>query len=70
MRHPGYLGLIVGMLSSPPALGSWVSMIPAIVFVGVILHRTVTEDRFLQANLPGYSEYSASVRFRLLPGVW
>ncbi|MEK6797843.1 MAG: isoprenylcysteine carboxylmethyltransferase family protein [Planctomycetota bacterium] len=70
VRHPGYLGLIVGMLSSPPALGSWVSMIPAIVFVGVILHRTVTEDRFLQANLPGYSEYSASVRFRLLPGVW
>jgi protein-S-isoprenylcysteine O-methyltransferase Ste14 len=28
------------------------------------------EDRFLHQQLPGYSEYAATVRSRLLPGVW
>ena len=29
-----------------------------------------TEDRILQAELPGYRDYAARVRWRLLPGVW
>jgi protein-S-isoprenylcysteine O-methyltransferase Ste14 len=28
------------------------------------------EDRALQQELPGYTEYSRTVRYRLLPGVW
>jgi protein-S-isoprenylcysteine O-methyltransferase Ste14 len=28
------------------------------------------EDRMLHAQLPGYAEYAARVRFRLIPGVW
>jgi protein-S-isoprenylcysteine O-methyltransferase Ste14 len=32
--------------------------------------RTSLEDRFLQENLPGYADYAARVRYRLLPGVW
>jgi protein-S-isoprenylcysteine O-methyltransferase Ste14 len=32
--------------------------------------RTSREDRTLQAQLDGYREYQARVRWRLLPGVW
>jgi protein-S-isoprenylcysteine O-methyltransferase Ste14 len=32
--------------------------------------RTRLEDRFLQANLPGYKEYARQVRYRLFPGIW
>ena len=32
--------------------------------------RTALEDRTLQAEFAGYVEYSARVRFRLVPGVW
>jgi protein-S-isoprenylcysteine O-methyltransferase Ste14 len=28
------------------------------------------EDRTLQADLIGYSDYARRVRFRLLPGIW
>jgi len=30
----------------------------------------VTEDRVLQAELPGYGDYARRVRWRLLPGIW
>jgi protein-S-isoprenylcysteine O-methyltransferase Ste14 len=32
--------------------------------------RTVLEDRTLQAELPGYREYTQEVRYRLVPGIW
>jgi hypothetical protein len=28
------------------------------------------EERFLLRELPGYAEYTARVRFRLIPGIW
>ncbi len=28
------------------------------------------EDEFLSENLPGYPDYRARVRHRLLPGIW
>ena len=45
----------------------------AVVAVGVIVVtalRTAMEDRALQEELPGYREYAARVRWRLVPGVW
>jgi protein-S-isoprenylcysteine O-methyltransferase Ste14 len=30
----------------------------------------VLEDKTLQAELDGYKDYAARVRYRLLPGVW
>ena len=35
-----------------------------------LLHRAITEDRILQVELTGYSDYAARVRWRLLPGIW
>ncbi len=32
--------------------------------------RTALEDRTLHEKLPGYAEYAAQVRYRLVPGVW
>lgn len=54
----------------PFLLGSWVSLIP--IMAGVALHvvRTALEDRTLLAELPGYDDDAARVRYRLVPGVW
>jgi protein-S-isoprenylcysteine O-methyltransferase Ste14 len=32
--------------------------------------RTALEDRMLQAELPGYADYTHQVPQRLLPGIW
>ena len=70
VRHPGYAGVAPGMLCSGLALGSWVSVLPAAVFAGLIIGRAAVEDRFLHQNLDGYATYAAAVRYRLVPGVW
>ena len=46
------------------------AFVPGNVLVGFAFRRVVVEDRFLAAHLPGYREYAARVRYRLLPGIW
>lgn len=70
VRHPGYLGSIIVTLATPTLLGSQWAMFVAYLLVPVIMVRTHLEDRMLLAELPGYREYAARVRYRLFPGVW
>jgi protein-S-isoprenylcysteine O-methyltransferase Ste14 len=70
VRHPGYVGAIVAMLGAPLMLGSFWALIPAVLTLAIYVLRTALEDRTLQAELPGYTEYTQRVRYRLLPGVW
>jgi protein-S-isoprenylcysteine O-methyltransferase Ste14 len=70
MRHPGYVGFAGWMLSTPLLLASTRAFVPAIISVVLLVIRTALEDRTLHEELPGYAEYAARVRFRLIPGVW
>jgi len=70
VRHPMYAGYLLWTLATPVALGSWPALAPAAVMAAAMLLRTVLEDRTLHAELPGYAEYAARVRWRLLPGVF
>jgi protein-S-isoprenylcysteine O-methyltransferase Ste14 len=70
IRHPMYLGIIVGFLGIPLVLNSWWAMIPSVVIVGLFVYRTYLEDLMLIDGLAGYAEYTEKVRYRLLPGIW
>ena len=70
IRHPMYLGIIVGFVGIPLAMGSWWAMIPSIMIAGIFVYRTYREDRMLVDGLAGYVEYSERVPYRLLPGIW
>jgi protein-S-isoprenylcysteine O-methyltransferase Ste14 len=70
VRHPMYVGIILIMLCFPLSLGSLFAYIPASAIIILFIIRTSFEDRALGQELPGYSEYSRTVRYRLLPGVW
>jgi protein-S-isoprenylcysteine O-methyltransferase Ste14 len=71
VRHPGYLAGIVIILASGLALGSWLAALLVIASsMPFLLHRAVSEDRVLQAELPGYADYARRVRWRLVPGIW
>jgi len=70
VRHPGYLAMLIAIPASALALGSWLALIPGLAFSVVIIRRTACEDQFLKVNLPGYTDYSGKVRYRLLPGIW
>jgi protein-S-isoprenylcysteine O-methyltransferase Ste14 len=71
IRHPGYTSGILVVVMSGIALGSWLATIVlAVTTVPFLLWRTVREDHVLKAELPGYSDYAARVRWRLCPGIW
>lgn len=70
VRHPGYTGGILVLLSTPLMLGSLWALLPAGAVVGVTIVRTFLEDKTLQEELDGYKEYASKVKFRLLPGIW
>jgi protein-S-isoprenylcysteine O-methyltransferase Ste14 len=70
VRHPAYAGFILQALGIPIVLGSIWAMIPGVVAAGYGVIATSTEDRTLQAALPGYRDYVRRVRFRLVPGLW
>jgi protein-S-isoprenylcysteine O-methyltransferase Ste14 len=70
VRHPMYAGAIWLFVGMPLALGSWWSLLLILPFVPVLLWRLLDEERILQRDLPGYTEYMRRVRFRLVPFVW
>ncbi len=70
VRHPGNLTMIVWVLAQPLLLGTLWALVPAVLATVVVVVRTQREDATLAAELRGYSEYAARVRFRLLPGIW
>jgi len=70
LRHPGYFAMLIAIPASALALGSWLALIPAFTFSAVIIRRTVLEDCFLEAHLPGYNRYMFRVRYRVFFGIW
>jgi protein-S-isoprenylcysteine O-methyltransferase Ste14 len=70
IRHPGYVGAILMYLATPLVLGTLWGLLPAALILIGILIRTALEDKMLHEELPGYREYAARTRYRLIPGVW
>jgi len=63
--------MIIGGPATGLALGSWLAAaVGVVLMIPLILWRAVPEDRMLLAGLPGYADYAARVRWRLIPGVW
>ncbi|MGP0019853.1 MAG: methyltransferase family protein [Candidatus Sulfotelmatobacter sp.] len=70
VRHPMYVGIILLYFSTALIWGSvWTLRLGALLMV-LLIWRTAREDRTLRQELPGYEQYAAVTRYRLLPGVW
>jgi len=70
IRHPGYAGLLLANLATPVFLDSRWAFLSVGFLMVVLVIRTALEDRVLQGELSGYTDYARRVRWRLLPGVW
>jgi protein-S-isoprenylcysteine O-methyltransferase Ste14 len=70
VRHPMYAGVILFIFCFPLSLGSLYGFIPAAGIAALFVLRTSLEDKTLRRELPGYREYAAKVRYRLIPGIW
>lgn len=70
VRHPMYTAALLMFAATPIALGSYWTLLLVIPLIGTLAWRLTDEERFLVRELRGYPEYRATVRYRLIPGIW
>ena len=70
VRHPLYSGLAAVMIGMSLWLGSFAAAAASALPITILAARIVLEERLLSRSLPGYREYAARVRWRIVPGVW
>lgn len=70
VRHPMYAGGLLLFIGTPLALGSYWGLLVFVAVSPALIWRLLDEEKFLARNLPGYIEYCARVRWRLIPGLF
>ncbi len=70
VRHPMYACFLPLMIGAALLLGSLWGLLVILLFVPLLAARIAGEETVLLEGLPGYPEYVAKVRFRLVPGIW
>ncbi len=70
IRHPMYSATVMMFLSIPFVLGSLISLLAFLLYPFIIVKRIQNEERVLESELDGYSEYKQKVKYKLVPFVW
>lgn len=70
VRHPMYSVTLLLFLTMPLVLGSIFSFVVFLAYPFIIAIRIKGEEKFLEAELEGYSAYKKKVKYRLIPFLW
>ncbi|MFX0074060.1 MAG: methyltransferase family protein [Candidatus Hermodarchaeota archaeon] len=70
VRHPLYTGAILMILGLPIALGSWISLIPAVLGSLALIIRIRFEEKMLIEGMEGYEAYRTRVKYKLIPKIY
>ena len=70
VRHPMYAVTVVMFLMIPLILGSLFAFFVFLFYPLLIAFRIRGEERFLEKELDGYSDYKKRVKWRMIPFVW
>lgn len=70
VRHPMYLATVMMFTFIGLILMSAISAVIFCAYPFIIVVRIKHEERFLEKELCGYSEYKQKVRYRLIPGIY
>lgn len=70
VRHPMYTATLLLFLSMPLVLGSLISFFVFLLYPILIVFRIIYEEKLLEKELKGYTEYKKKVKYRLIPFIW
>jgi len=70
VRHPMYSATLILFLTMPIILGSFFALIVFFAYPFIIAIRIKNEEKLLEKELAGYSEYKQKVKYRLIPFIW
>ena len=70
VRHPMYAVTILLFLTIPLVLGSIVSLLIFLIYPIIISKRIKNEEKILEKDLKGYTEYKKKVKYKVIPFIW
>jgi len=70
VRHPLYAGAVLLILGLPIALGSWISLIFALIGALAMILRIKFEEEMLVKGMDGYEEYRTRVKYKIIPKIY
>lgn len=70
VRHPMYIITIILFLMIPLVLNSLISFFIFLIYPIIIIIRINNEEKVLEKELKGYTEYKKKVKYRLIPFIW
>ena len=70
VRHPMYTATLLLFLSMPLVLGSLISFFVFLLYPILIVFRIIYEEKLLEKELKGYTDYKKKVKYRLIPFIW
>ena len=70
VRHPMYAVTVLLFLAIPLVLGSVISFIIFLMYPFIIAKRIKNEEKVLEKDLKGYTEYKKKVKYKLIPFIW
>ena len=70
VRHPMYSVTIILFLTMPLILGSIISFIIFLIYPIIIGKRIKNEEKVLEKDLKGYTEYTKKVKYKVIPFLW
>ncbi|NLL90797.1 MAG: isoprenylcysteine carboxylmethyltransferase family protein [Ruminococcaceae bacterium] len=70
VRHPMYAATVLLFLSAPLVLGSLFSFAVFLIYPAITVKRIKNEEKVLEKELDGYSEYKTRIKYRLVPYIW
>ena len=70
VRHPMYAVTILLFLTMPLILGSIYSFMIFLIYPIIIGKRIRNEEKILEKDLKGYTEYKKKVKYKVIPFIW
>lgn len=70
VRHPMYCAILLLILGTSLLLGSAYGILLGLAGIALLARRAVLEERALEKAFPGYRDYQARVKYRLVPYIW
>ena len=70
VRHPMYATTILLFLTMPLILGSIFSFLLLLLYPIIVSKRIENEEKVLERDLKGYSEYKNKVKYKIIPFIW
>ena len=70
VRHPMYAVTIILFLTIPLILGSVISFLIFLIYPILIAKRIRNEEKVLEKELKGYTDYKEKVKYKVIPFIW